>query len=309
MKKFGFYFLVLFYWSIQANAETLRFVAFNVESGGAHPSKISEQIRTLGSVDVWGFSEVKNFSWAMQFKAAAMDSTGLEYRFEFGTTGGGDRLVLLYNQDKLELLEKEELHEINPEGRVRAPLVGKFRVKATGDEFFAMVNHLYRKRSDLRSQQARQIRQWADTKDIPVIALGDFNFDWESDDDHGQGFDAITNNDVFKWIKPENAFVNGTVLPTQCHNDFRSILDFIFASGSAKEWESTSTILFPEPDYCPDDNTESDHRPVEVVFNLKQTDADQVDDDEQMASLRSIIKSLEDALALAKMRLAQLEAE
>ena len=113
-------------------AETIRVVGFHVESGGADAGTIADQVRSLGSVDSWGFSEVQSFGWAMQFKTAAIDGTGLPYRFIFGTTDGGDRLVLLYNPGKLEELGSEELNDINPLGRVRAPLVAHFRIKGWG---------------------------------------------------------------------------------------------------------------------------------------------------------------------------------
>ncbi len=294
--------IVLLATSLQA--ESIRVVGFNVESGGAAPGTLAEQIRTLGSVDIWGFSEVKNFGWAMQFKAASIDATGRPYRFVFGTTGGGDRLVMLYNQDKLEELGSEELHDINPEGRVRAPLVVHFRVKGTDQELKAVVNHLYRKRSDLRRQQARQLREWAETQTVPVIALGDYNFDWESDQEHGQGFDAMTLNNVFAWVRPVNLFDNGNLLPTQCHNDFRSVLDFVFAAGEAKTWQGTSQILFPEADYCPDDNLTSDHRPVEAIFTLPGAPTDPADD---LAELKTAVAAMEAALETVKEKLEALE--
>ncbi len=287
-------------------AESIRVIAFNVESGGAAPGTIADQVGTLGSVDIWGFSEVKNFSWAMQFKAAAVDATGSPYRFVFGNTGGGDRLVMLYNQDKLEELASEELDDINPLGRVRAPLVVHFKVKGTDQELKAVVNHLYRKRSDLRQQQARQLREWAETQTVPVIALGDYNFDWESDQKHGQGFDALTLNDVFTWVRPSNVFQNGEILPTQCHDDFRSVLDFVFASGDAKSWNGTSQILFAESDYCPDSNLTSDHRPVEAIFTLPDGDGPEVD---ELAELKSAVAALEEALEEVKRKVEALENE
>lgn len=293
-----------------AQAETLRVVAFNVESGGADPSTIAQQISTMGAVDIWGLSEVKNFAWAMQFKAAVMAATGDPYWFIFGNTGGEDRLVLLYNQDTLEELDTEELHDINPEGRVRAPLVAHFRIKGTSQEFKAVVNHLYRKRANLRHQQARQLRAWAETQTVPVITLGDFNFDWESDTDHDTGFDELTSGNVFTWVRPSNLLLDGNLLPTQCHTDFRSVLDFVFVGGDAQDWSGSSQILFPQPEYCPDDNLTSDHRPVEATFTLPamapprppgQADA--------LEELRIAVEALEQALEEVKARLAALEDE
>lgn len=286
-----------------AQAETLRVIGFNVESGGAHPDTIAEQMLELGEADVWGFSEVEKFWWAMKFKEAATTMTGDPYYFDWGTTGGGDRLMLLYNTAKLEKVgDHMELHDINPGGRVRAPLVTRLKVKATGEEFFAMVNHLYRKRGDLRAQQAAQLRDWAAQQTIPVIAIGDYNFDW-TESGHNQGFVAMTQGDIFKWIKPD------PILPSQCHPDYKSILDFVFVSGAAKDWPATSDILFPDASYCPDDNLTSDHRPVEGIFTLPGGDDPAVagTTEAKLEELKMAVTALQAALDEVKSKLAALE--
>ena len=46
------------------------------------------------------------------------------------------------------------------------------------------------------------------------------------------------------------------------------MLDFVFASGSARRWNPTSRILEAHSGYCPDDRLQSDHRPVAATFDL-----------------------------------------
>lgn len=40
-----------------------------------------------------------------------------------------------------------------------------------------MVNHLYRGSASGRHTQSKKLNQWARSQDVPVIAVGDYNFD------------------------------------------------------------------------------------------------------------------------------------
>jgi endonuclease/exonuclease/phosphatase family metal-dependent hydrolase len=209
-------------------AERLRVVGFNVESGGARPEVVATLITATPGVDLWGFSEVQNDTWAMVFEQAAEQGTQADFLRLLGTTGGADRLALLYNADRLELLRQFELHDINPEGRVRAPLVGHFRLRTTGQEFLFQVNHLYRSRADQRHRQAQLLNTWARQQVLPVIAVGDYNFDWSvtnGEANHDAGYDRLTADGIFVWVRPTR------LLRTQC--SFDSVLDFVFIAGAA----------------------------------------------------------------------------
>jgi endonuclease/exonuclease/phosphatase family metal-dependent hydrolase len=182
-----------------------------------------------------------------------------------GTTGGGDRLLIVYDADRFELVQQFELHDINPQGRVRSPLVAHLKVAASGQELLFMVNHLFRTNDAARHEQARLLNAWAREQTLPVIAVGDYNYDWDvvqGETRHDQGFDEMTRDGVFVWVRP-TMLVN-----TQCSRQFNSVLDFIFAAGPAKAWQGTSEILERQPEYCPDTNATSDHRPVLATFTL-----------------------------------------
>jgi len=112
-----------------------------VESGGADPAVVAERINDQPDVDIWGFSEVQNQWWATTFEQRA-DQTGSDFGLILNTTGGGDRLAIPYNDDKLDLVSSEELGWINVGGNVRAPLVGRFEHTASGTEFLFVANHL-----------------------------------------------------------------------------------------------------------------------------------------------------------------------
>ena len=84
------------------------------------------------------------------------------------------------------------------------------------------------------------------------------------DSHHGEGFDEMTANDVFRWVRPES------LIRTQCSN-YNSVLDFIFVRSGTKNWGATSEIIEMADGYCRDYRTntkDSDHRPVFGVFRI-----------------------------------------
>lgn len=247
------------------NANVIEVVGWNMESGGADPTVLSEQIENFSGVDLWGFSEIKNMEWANTFAEASAEGEQGQFGIVLGSTGGEDKLLIIYNKVKFEEIRHFELHDINPQGRVRSPLVAHFRIIGTNTEFLFMVNHLYRSREDARHQQSIDLNAWAQQQTFPIIAVGDYNYDWDVEDgetDHDKGFDHMTNNGVFMWVRPPR------LVRTHCSNRFNSVLDFVFVSQAALDWMPQSTIGMSEPEYCPDDETTSDHRPILANFTL-----------------------------------------
>lgn len=244
-----------------AYSQTLTVVGFNVESGGASLPVLSQVVAKLQGVDLWGFSEVQNQQWLNAFKTAAADGEGVQFDGVLGTTGRDDSLAIVYNSTKLEFLRSMELHNINVSGTVRAPLVAHFRLRAQPQvEILFMVNHLYRGSTERRHQQAQLLNQWARQQALPVIAVGDYNFDWNvngGDTDHDPGFDFMVAGDVFRWLRFPSPMVK-----TQCSANFNSVLDFVFVAGPAKQWQAEPSILFAnDATYC-QQSRNSDHRPV-----------------------------------------------
>lgn len=251
----------------QTVAADLTVAGFNVESGAANPRVIAEQIAPLRDIDLWGFSEVRNASEARILAEGAADGESGTFESILGTTGADDRLLIVYNSDRLELIQTGEIHELNIGGRVRAPLWAQLRIKPAGPDFLFVVNHLYRGNTAGRHAQAEGLNQWASTRTLPVIATGDYNFDWHfqtGDTNHDRGFDLMTAGDVFEWVRPE------TLIPTNC-SSHQSVLDFVFVSGAARDWEAEGEILFDHLSYCPDTTNTSDHRPVLARFEVEGT--------------------------------------
>ncbi len=251
-----------------ALAEDLTVIGYNVESGGAKAEIVARRIAEIDGCDLWGLSEVEGDNWVKLFEqAAAMgEGEGADFDYVLGTTGNADRLAVVYDAKRFEHIETIELSEMNILGRVRAPLVVRLKDRANDMEFLFMVNHLYRSKADGRLQQARLLNAWAQKQTLPIVAVGDYNFDWDvevGNADHDAGYDALTANDAFVWVRPE------MLIKSQCSPKYNSVLDFVFLAGPAKEWPATSEILVEEGDCADDPNRErSDHRPVIATLTV-----------------------------------------
>ncbi|MGF1515942.1 MAG: endonuclease/exonuclease/phosphatase family protein, partial [Elainellaceae cyanobacterium] len=253
----------------QTSTSALTVVGFNLESADAAPAYLArEYLAALSGVDLWGLSEVQNESWVEVLEQGAEAGERADYATVLGNSGGGDRLAIIYNQAQLELIAVEELGELSFEGRVRAPLVGHFQFRDTAQQFLFMVNHLYRSDAEKRHQQARWLNQWGRSLPLPVVAVGDYNFDFDvAAGDAGQrdlGFDLMTAEGVFTWVRPQ------PLTTTYCSDRYNSVLDFVFVANEAARWPVTAaTIPYTDTDYCPDTAVKSDHFPVMVTFDVE----------------------------------------
>lgn len=242
------------------SAQSLKVMSWNLESGDSDLAWLTERMRDFQGVDIWGLSEVQNTATANSLRLAAQHNENGTFRRWVGTTGGTDRLVVIYNNSRLELMGTEELEDINIEDKVRAPLVAEFRVRSNGRRFLFMVNHLYRGSAEGRHEQSRLLNEWAQGQELPVIAVGDYNYDWNvNSGNHDDGYDLLTEGNVFRWVRPP------TLVRTQC--SYNSVLDFVFTAGAAQGWQASSEIKARNDD-CPDDGEKSDHRPVEATFTM-----------------------------------------
>jgi endonuclease/exonuclease/phosphatase family metal-dependent hydrolase len=246
-----------------ASAQTLTVVSWNVESGGSDDQVIRQRIGSFQGVDLWGLSEVANPTSASTFETGAEDGEDANFEKVVGATGGGDRLAIIFNAERFRLVRSQELTHIN-QGNHRAPLVAELQEIPSNRNFIFMVNHLARGNADLRRRQGTQLNEWVRTQTIPVIAVGDYNFDWSvngGDQDHDLGYDNMTNGGAWRWVRP------ATLIKSQCSPNFNSVLDFIFINNLAQSWSGTSQILV-EPNDCDASPQMSDHRPVVGTFSM-----------------------------------------
>lgn len=255
-----------------ANPQTppgaISLLAWNVESGGADPSVIAEQLKHLGGYDVYALSEVSPDDF--EIHAAAL---GSNYQSIESKTGRSDRLQILFNTDRFELVRKQEMDHyrdyiLNNETRThRSPLMVHLRQRDTGVEFLVVANHLARGNEDLREKQAIGLREWARDQTLPTITIGDFNFDYDFPTEKGnEAFVEMMRDNVWLWVQPEEFIDTNWADSDGDGNDNypHSMLDFAFVAGPAKTWNPTCRVIVRDGDF-PDTQQTSDHRPVELI--------------------------------------------
>ena len=127
--------------------------SWNVESEGSDPKVIAKQLSEMNRYDVYGLCEV--LPEAIELYTNAL---GSDYRTIASRSGYNDRLQIIYNAKKYELLERLELQEINFEYRYRSPLVARLRDKATGsNSWFLTITSL----ADAQKSGRDKLNSWS----------------------------------------------------------------------------------------------------------------------------------------------------
>lgn len=276
----GFLIIFLLPNLVWAEIKEFRVAGWNMESGESDDSLLKTQIGEKQDIDIWGFSEVRNVDAAQIFEEGAEIGEGANFDTILGSTGRADRLAIVYNTERLELLGFEELRDRLFE-RHRAPLVARFRGKVTGLEFKFMVNHLARRDGAAREAQADFLNRWIETEALPVIAVGDYNFDYHvkfgDSGERDEAFDAMIADDRWIWLRPER------LVKTQASDNYMTVLDFVFVANPPAGITGSSTILNRSTDSpasaldFDDSNSKTDHRPVDAVFVIG-TETEPVED-------------------------------
>jgi len=249
----------------------LAILAWNIESGQADNQVILAQMKDLRD---------KQFNGKLDIIALSETPPGTEELWQsvlpggvtvMGTTGDSDRLCFVYNAERFEQVRVIELAKfdkftLNP-GNQRSPLIVHLKDKATGYEFLVLNNHLARGNADRRKEQALGLSAWAREQNLPMIAVGDYNFDFDFPTKSGnEAFRAFLNDGVWKWNEPKELIdSNWADRDMDGKDDYPdSLLDMVFTAGPAKEWNVEVEIIVRDGDF-PDDDKTSDHRPSRVL--------------------------------------------
>lgn len=248
-------------------AEPFQIVAWNLESGGIERTTIGRQLREFNDVHLWALSEVQSANADFFIASAGAGESGA-FAGVIGNTGGADRLLIVLDETRFEVVDAYELDDMALGGR--APLVAQLRMNDNGKEFLFVALHFHRRSAAKRLAQAQTLRDWAAAQSLPIVAAGDCNFDYDIPDGPGNAaYDEFGLGGVFRWVQPT------TLVATQYsdsngdgRNDFNSVLDFIWTAGDAQAWSITSEI-FVRPDDFPDDHRTSDHRPVRAYVDIE----------------------------------------
>lgn len=252
-----------------APSGTLSVIAWNVESGGSDPAVIATQLKELGEYDIYCLSEVAPKTFDQNLMSLGSKFTSIN-----GNTGRDDRLQIIFNNERFELLEQKELMEyrefILNNGTHRSPLYARLQDRTSGVQFIVMTNHLARGNAELRTKQAIGLREWARDQSVAVINIGDFNMDFDFRTERGnEAFPEIIRDNIFTWVRPvELIDTNWADRDKDGVDDYpHSMLDFAFVAGPAKDWKPVCKVIVREGDF-PDDETTSDHRPIELILTI-----------------------------------------
>ena len=256
----------------QTRAENeLKLLTWNVESGGNSPAVIADQLAQLVGYDIYGLAEVHPSNSRRYTK-----SLGDRFKSVLSVTGNRDRLLLIYDIKKLELLESQDLDSYSgvrmndANLRQRSPLVGRFKLRGTDSEFIVVMNHLACEDAELRKQQAKGLRLWCEDQTLPVIGIGDYNFDFDFKTRRGNAaFDEHMLDYRWRWVQPTPLIdTNWADRDGDGNDDYPdSCLDFTFVGAGAYNSHAKSRVIVRDGDF-PDDERTSDHRPVELRVPL-----------------------------------------
>lgn len=238
----------------EAEATPLSVVGFNIESGGSSDHVIALQLDKSVGVDIWGLSDVwDDGDWLKRLKRGAESGEGSEFGLLLGDTGGASRLLAVYRQTRLEYLGHEEIESAQASRRDSAPLAVHFRLDRETEFLFLVVN--LSQSDKRRADQVEALAEWTAIQTLPILSVGTFNFGLDTDGSGGEGEMARLAAAGWKWVRP--------VAPVGTHCGGRDVVqDFVFVAGTATEWGARSEVMFPQNNYCPDDDRTSDHRPL-----------------------------------------------
>lgn len=256
-----------------ALAQSLSVATFNVESDDdTDPALVATDFARIPPIHVWALQEVESQETLDLFVTTLRQATGFNYAGHLGTTGGryGDFLAYIYIEDAFQSVSFSELADV---GGSRHPLLLD-GVLWNGQPVMLVNNHFNRGDETTRQGQARRLRDWIeDNEDHAIVALGDFNFDYDFRGARQAGnraFGIFARGGHASWPQPMCiAGDNCPVTGTQCNPNYRSILDFVFLGGIAKEWNAISDMAFIGENYCRREaGGYADHRPVLAQIQL-----------------------------------------
>lgn len=249
--------------SVHANTNnSISLISFNVEAGYKPDSELNtvlSLIDKLPASHVYAITELTP-SWA---ESIAIHLGDFHYVINQNARESSDAMAIFYDPSRLTIVEAYE-RPFNVHKYERSMLYSKFIDKRTAKSFAVITNHFMRgtgKVNERRQSQSIQLQKWVQNQVVPVIALGDYNFDYDIDTLTGNpSYYLFTEDDHWQWVKPKQ------LIKTGCHKSYNSILDFVFIAGEVKA--AASEIMFPETEYCNDDKRKPDHRPLYAVVEL-----------------------------------------
>ena len=160
--------------------EPITVAGWNVGLDDAEIHTVAARIADFDGVDLWGIAEVDRPNAVVDLVAAAEAGEMGDFAAVQGQSGDGMRLMALYDESRFDLLESYELEAINTTGNARAPAGA---APARQAERRAVPVHGQPSLPLAATRNATSRRSCSTTgrrtQTLPVIAVGDYNFDWD----------------------------------------------------------------------------------------------------------------------------------
>lgn len=223
-----------------ASRAAFELVAWNINSGvDAEPQAdldaIRHHIARYPDVQLFALSEVHP-TWAVPLQRAAEES-GRRFRTLMSEDGRQQRLALVVDTSRFDIVEWQELHRVDTDGRGRAPLAALLRDRATDLAMMVVVVHLRRGDAAARVREASVLAELLDELEYPTLLVGDFNFDCAAEQhpprDCNEGWHALQESAEIRW-RPHRGLA-----PTHCaRGRYFSVLDYVFTANEATRWDA-----------------------------------------------------------------------
>ena len=237
---------------------------WNINSSG-QPATIARRLIGLGRYDIVGLSNVDKPEF---YEQAIRENWPGRYEF----LRGSDNLMMFYDQKKFRLIKrgnlKRSVNTPSSSEKRHGPMFVRLEERTNHQELIVTLSHLTRDDAELRAEQAGDLRDWAQNQALPVIAIGEFNFDYDFKTEKGDaGFDEFVQGGVWKLIKPTSLIDIHSAEELNGHDRFpESTLNFSFVTGAAKNWKIKSREFVRDSDSF--DEKTVRHRPVELFFTV-----------------------------------------
>lgn len=125
-----------------ANSD-LKILSWNIESDGNSPEVIAKHLKTFNGHSIVALQEVRPENESRYTTALGATKKSL-----ISNSGRSDRLMIVYDTNRLELLSSSEPSDYQDfklnDGNHRSPLIAVFRDQVTGKEFTLLTVHLAR---------------------------------------------------------------------------------------------------------------------------------------------------------------------
>ncbi|MDG2384477.1 MAG: hypothetical protein P8N76_22605 [Pirellulaceae bacterium] len=256
--------------NVVAADDELRIVSWNLDSGGSDPSTIAQQLKTIGTYHLYGLTEVDPGEAERYAK-----SLGESFAAKLSMAGGPERLMMLYDTDRLALVSSRELNifdDLRAEDQqiaYRKPLLLRLRDRPSEVDLLVVLNHLERDDVRFQREQAKALRLWCEEQKLAVIGIGDYNFDFNTKTLRGNTpFNEFMLDYRWHYIRPSGIADSHWLDRNQDGHDDQpdTLSDCAFLAGGAQNWLAGSRVLVRKGDF-PDDRRTSNHRPVELTLS------------------------------------------